>query len=453
MSSTDVKASSPPEGGPPSLRSLRPIEFVEEFATTKQRCAVLQRLFAYRKRLLDANPLWFTQLVTGPLLDPTSEPERATVHSIFVGAKGSPEEWRRGFPDIFVSASIRSRFGLEGEVIVATEPSEIFRGARALALNAPDAVEVPLLTAKDEGAARAMLEARRHDVRKGRAARKSEVSQPPVAPQPGPADAGSTVAAPAPGDATSAPPRELEAPVAGPLIAYDIGAKLPIRLRPASNERDWIEASPGRYAARCLPLLIANQSGWEVVLDGELTATWNGRPDIHAVTIDSPTRHVASSHFGLGILTFHLPFIFRTPPGYNLLVRGPSNRPRAGISPLEGVVETDWTSASFTMNWQITEAGRPIRFVSGDVIAMIVPQRRGELELFEPRVVPLLEDPEMASRHEIFVQSRFGFLKDLKAPESIAKEEGWQRHYFQGRDPDGTVAPEHQTKLKLKPFA
>ena len=49
-----------------------------------------------------------------------------------------------------------------------------------------------------------------------------------------------------------------------------------------------------------------------------------------------------ASHFGDGILTWHLPILFRTPPGYNLLVRGPANYPKDAVSPLEGIVETDW---------------------------------------------------------------------------------------------------------------
>lgn len=450
--------------GPASDRSrtLDPVTFVEEFATSKQRCAVLQRLFAYRKRLLDANPLWFTQLVVGPLIEPGIEPERANVHTYFVGGRDTPEKWQRRFPDLFVEASVRSRFSVEGRVVVATEPADMFRHARAMGLDVPDAVEVPFLTSIEEGAARATLETRQHDVRKGRALRSTSRGVAPTTPDstvvlptptssPNMADPASVDVLPdvAPSDALLEPVR------ARPLIAFDLGSKLPMRLRPAKHERDWIEASPGRYAARCLPLLIANQSGWEVVLEEGLVATWSGKPDITSVKIESSAavRRAASSHFGQGILTFHLPYVFRTPPGYNLLIRGPSNRPKAGISPLEGVVETDWTAASFTMNWQITEVDKPVRFAAGDVIAMLVPQRRGELEHFEPRIERLLDDPDTASRHELFTQSRSGFLKDLKKQESTAQEEGWQRYYFQGRDPDGTVAPEHQTKLKLKPFA
>ena len=43
-----------------------------------------------------------------------------------------------------------------------------------------------------------------------------------------------------------------------------------------------------------------------------------------------------SSHFGYGILTWTLPYLFRTPPDWNLLARGPSNLPKDGIQALEG---------------------------------------------------------------------------------------------------------------------
>jgi hypothetical protein len=451
MSDSRLIAPPQPVTGTPRLRALHPVEFVEEFATNKQRCAVLQRLFAYRKRLLEAKPLWFTQVLTGQMLEPGGDSEHVTVQTIFVGTDQSSEQLQHRFPDLFVSASVRSRFKLEGGVAVATAPSELFHAARATSLDGRDAVEIPLLTAKEEGAARALLETQRVHVRKGPVPRSTDVALEPASSDDVAAKGEASrpaVVDPLPSTPEIATRSSLE------LIAYDVGSHLPIHLQPATSDRDWIERSSQRFAARCLPLLIANQSGWEVVLDEELTATWNGKSGTKNVMIEcSPRmRGVASSHFGLGILTFQLQYLFRTPPGYNLLVRGPANRPKAGISALEGVIETDWTAASFTMNWQITEVLRAVRFAAGEVIALIVPQRRGELERFEPRLVPLPEDPDLASRHEFFKRSRSAFVKDLKVEDSPAQEAGWQRYYFQGRDPDGTVAPEHQTKLKLKPF-
>ena len=90
------------------------------------------------------------------------------------------------------------------------------------------------------------------------------------------------------------------------------------------------------------------------------------------------------SHFGDGILTWHLPMLFRTPAGYNLLVRGPANYPRDGVCALEGIVETDWASASFSMSWKLTRKLMPVRFEVDEPICMIVPQRRAELEEFAP---------------------------------------------------------------------
>ena len=63
---------------------------------------------------------------------------------------------------------------------------------------------------------------------------------------------------------------------------------------------------------------------------------------------------MVSSNFGYGIVTWYLPYLFRTSPGYNLWVRGPVNSPKDGIVPLEGLVETDWAEATFTVNWKIT---------------------------------------------------------------------------------------------------
>jgi Family of unknown function (DUF6065) len=50
--------------------------------------------------------------------------------------------------------------------------------------------------------------------------------------------------------------------------------------------------------------------------------------------IGSPPGEITPvSHFGDGIRTWHLPMLFRTPPGYKLLVRGPANYPKEAVYP------------------------------------------------------------------------------------------------------------------------
>ena len=81
--------------------------------------------------------------------------------------------------------------------------------------------------------------------------------------------------------------------------------------------------------------------------------TWNGGLGADALKVEffeKPKVAHAASHFGSGILTVTVGYLFRTPPGYNLYIRGPANLPKDGIAPLEGIVETDWSEATFTMN-------------------------------------------------------------------------------------------------------
>lgn len=124
-----------------------------------------------------------------------------------------------------------------------------------------------------------------------------------------------------------------------------------------------MDATVERFANRCLPMLIANQAGWMLLSSHTLLATWNGGDHPSHLSVEylsGSAPFPASSHFGYGILTWRLPYLFRTPPGYNLLVRGPSNRPKAEIYALEGIVETDWAVATFTMNWKMTHAHQPV---------------------------------------------------------------------------------------------
>ena len=81
-----------------------------------------------------------------------------------------------------------------------------------------------------------------------------------------------------------------------------------VDIRPAPVERDWMEATNQRYAYRCLPLNIANAYGWEVLCNAGFLAMWNGKTTNDAIIIqaDPGTTAPAVSHFGHGILTFHL---------------------------------------------------------------------------------------------------------------------------------------------------
>jgi hypothetical protein len=240
-----------------------------------------------------------------------------------------------------------------------------------------------------------------------------------------------------------------------PLVAYHVIPELAMPLVPAESARGWMASTVSHFANRCLPLLIANQAGWFVLTPHAVRATWTGgdaTSDIVVEYLDGTAPYSAVSHFGHGILTWRIPYLFRTPRGWNLCVRGPSNRPKDGACPLEGIVETDWAVATFTMNWKLTRPWAPVVFEKGEPICMLLPQRRGELERFAPTRRSLDDNPELADRYRAWRDSRMQFNTELFDDESPAAREGWQRDYFRGRGAADDDPRQHQLKLKLRPF-
>ena len=238
------------------------------------------------------------------------------------------------------------------------------------------------------------------------------------------------------------------------LIAYVIDGH-EVKIAPAPVDRGWMDKTSDRYAYRCLPLNIANAHGWEIGCPSGFIAAWDGGKGKEAIRMrpDAGTRPPAVSHFGHGVLTFHIPCIIRTPPGYDLMVQGPINRPKDAIAPLSGIVETDWSPYSFTMNWVFTRPRTAVRFVQDEAFCHVFPVRRGEIESFEPVLQNLSASPELKEQHEAWNRSRTDFNRDLRQPGSEAQDQKWQKLYYRGLDPAGRAAiADHRTRRRLKAF-
>ena len=190
---------------------------------------------------------------------------------------------------------------------------------------------------------------------------------------------------------------------------YDEQNTLPMtRLAPAPRTRGWMPP----FAYRCLPLVLANEGGWLACTPTKVTAMWagGGHPDEMQVFCDDGSS-TAMSHFGHGILTFNLTFLFRTEPGWDLLIRGPANFFKDGIAALEGLVETDTAEETATMNWQFTRPGRVV-WEENEPFAMLVPQPRGALEQFEPEYVSLNENPGLRDHLHSWTKDRWEFIEE-----------------------------------------
>ncbi len=224
----------------------------------------------------------------------------------------------------------------------------------------------------------------------------------------------------------------------------------------ADWQRDWMDATPGRFAYRCLPLTIANQTGLWIMNPVGFTATWQGHEspgniDFHFDESADMWKKWISNEFGMGIITWNTPFLFRTKPeGSRLLICGPTNDFKVNAHPLTAIIESDWITMSFTMNWKIMKPGEPVRFEVGEPLFQAIPLLSNVcMDLQGASVVykKMDDDPEVALAYREWDRSRIGFMERGKS--GGLKLDEWQRDYFLGRDASGRqVAPAHMTKVK-----
>jgi hypothetical protein len=228
-------------------------------------------------------------------------------------------------------------------------------------------------------------------------------------------------------------------------------------IRPAPATRAWMDETPEAFAYRCLPLNIANAHGWELLAPCGFDATWTGEAGVDAVTItpapDAKPERLPVSLFGQGVLTFHVEGIFRTPPGWNLWVGGSPNRAKDGIAPLTGIVETDWSPFTFTMNWRFTRPGHRIHFDALEPICFLFPVERAAIEAFSPKFEPLDADPATKERFQAWSRARDAFHERMRLDPPRTPADRWQKHYYRGVDAAGeSLVDDHRSKLHLRPF-
>ncbi len=222
------------------------------------------------------------------------------------------------------------------------------------------------------------------------------------------------------------------------------------RIVPASPDRWWMDFGTNGWANRCLPLRIANQNGWFVLNVADFEVGWTGsnqHASIRFLTKAGPRPPLVSSMFGYGVVTWEIPYLFRTPDGIDLMVRGPANTPKDGIIALEGVIETDWLPFSFTMNWRFTRPGKRVKFEKDEPICMVVPVPRGEVERYQPEIHNLESNPELLRSYETWLEDR------KKKVENVRARVTQGGHYMRGEGHTGESAGHgHRTKLNVRTF-
>lgn len=199
-------------------------------------------------------------------------------------------------------------------------------------------------------------------------------------------------------------------------------------LRPSPARRHWMDQAP--YAYQCLPLVSANQWGWQVLCPTDVRVTWDGSPAASGLRVEVDPRYTPAveSRFGSGIVTFTPPWLFRTSPGWNLYSKGPGNRWKANCVALEGLIETWWLNYTFTLNWKVVEPGT-VEFAKGESLGQLVPVPHSTFRDASAVEAPVNADPATAAEFLRWHDARLKLVADNAQTHHLyRKGEGIEEH-------------------------
>lgn len=218
------------------------------------------------------------------------------------------------------------------------------------------------------------------------------------------------------------------------------------------NKRDYF-SQPFYY---CLPLLIANQSGFVVKAAHDLEVYWSGG-EAPAAIKKINNKNVPDSYekiqeyftnFRSGIISIENAFIFRTPPGINLMTIQPPNYFIRGIHSMSGVVEADNLRRSFTFNLKITEPNKVIKIKKGDWLSAFVPTPRYFIDSFSMESAEKFFDKNCIDNELSDIKKlQYERNNSLENGGDIGKPNDSGRRYFKGINVDDSEFKDHQKRI------
>jgi len=225
------------------------------------------------------------------------------------------------------------------------------------------------------------------------------------------------------------------------------------KVEPMPTKRAWMDETAGKFSYKCIPLNVANQTGWQVLSPIEFCANWNGGEhpkDVEVHYHEESRSDFVAGHFGHGILTIMPDFILKTPKGISTYVKGVSNYPLDLIYPLEGSIETDWLPFTFTFNYKFTRPGEII-FQKGQPLFSFFPIKRGYLEKYKITRSNISNNSETYEQYKIFEKAREEHLdKNRENKYDKATGRSFQGFYSSGTLLDaGKISDPPQKQIKL----
>lgn len=237
----------------------------------------------------------------------------------------------------------------------------------------------------------------------------------------------------------------------------------PLRIEPASRTRPWMDETPNKYAYRCLPMTIANSTGWDLFATDDFVVSWNGsahQDDLQINFASNNTHPFITSSFGSGIITVHTGVLFRTDREWDMMVMGSPNHIVEWATPLAGIVETWWNDFTFTMNWKLHQAGS-FTWDKNIPLCRVLPIPH-DYDNIEISMNAIELNPVQHDRYKEWERSRCEIIDEIDAAYKFGVDGNrvkvgkpkteWERNYYSGVRKDGERIENHTIKREFPRF-
>ena len=207
--------------------------------------------------------------------------------------------------------------------------------------------------------------------------------------------------------------------------------------------RDWMDDTYNKHAYQCLPMTVANVSGWELVLDEDLVVIWEGGNTIVKVLSGGTQKDRQVAHPSMiGIISLSTGWAINTEEGYATWVTGSPNYFIDGAVPLAATIPSSWWPDEVQMNWKITKVNEPVTFPAGTPYCFFTVYPEGLLESVEFEVGNVWDKPDL-------IESRVKY-SDMKMKNQEENPWTWTKGIKTGLDADGNkIGPTFQGLPKL----
>lgn len=187
-----------------------------------------------------------------------------------------------------------------------------------------------------------------------------------------------------------------------------------LTVEPAKKMREWMNQNVHSY--RCVPIAIANQLGWDIILDRKVVAEWNGGNSLEDVSV-LVGNGVAKSHFGSGTITIDVGYTWHTENGKQLLIIPvPNDDSYRNFQALSAIVESDKLKYPWFLSVRLVNTGITV-IEAGTKLCRVFPISIRDIE---DTSISIAEEPQDFKDYRVWQGSE----RDNK-PKDVA----WQKFY------------------------